>query len=87
MPRSFVTQSEATSSLAEKSSPSPRIPPWIMPLIHSYSRDMAGVVRIRLVNGGSNLRTRRGSRGVRVANYNKVRKHGATEHGVSYKLD
>jgi hypothetical protein len=51
-----------------------------MPLIHSYNRDIAGVVRIRLVSGGSNLRTRRGSRGVSVANYNMVRKPRVTEH-------
>jgi hypothetical protein len=73
MPLSFVTQSEATSSRAEKSSPSPRIPPWMMPLMHSYSRDIAGVVLMRFVNGGSSFRTRRGSRGVRVANWSTVR--------------
>lgn len=71
IPRSFVTQRDAISSLPESSSLSPRIPPWIIPLIHSYSNDIAGVVRIRSVKGGSNLRTSRGSKGVRVANYNK----------------
>lgn len=36
--------------------------------MHSYSKDIAGVVRMRSVSGGSNLRTSRGSRGVSVAN-------------------
>jgi len=40
-------------------------------LMHSYRRDMAGVVLIRLVKGGSNFLTRRGSKGVNVANYTK----------------
>lgn len=68
MPRSFVTQRDAISSLPDMSSALPRIPPWIMPLMHSYSKDIAGVVLIRSVSGGSNLRTSRGSRGVKVAN-------------------
>jgi hypothetical protein len=69
IPRSLVTHSDAISSLPETSSSLPRIPPWMIPLIHSYSNDMAGVVRIRSVRGGSNFRTRRGSSGVKVANY------------------
>lgn len=44
------------------------MPPWMIPFMHSYSRDMAGVVRMSSVSGGSSLRTNRGSSGVRVAN-------------------
>lgn len=73
MPRSLVTQSDAISSPPETSSESPRMPPWIIPLMHSYSKDMAGVVCMILVRGGRSFLTRRGSRGVRVANYRHVR--------------
>jgi hypothetical protein len=39
-----------------------------MPFIHSYKRDIAGVVRMMDVSGGNSFRTRRGSSGVKVAN-------------------
>lgn len=70
MPRSLLTQSVAISSVPDSSSALPRIPPWMMPLMHSYSSDMAGVVRIMLVRGGSNFLASRGSKGVKVANCN-----------------
>lgn len=73
MPRSLVTQRDAISSPPETSSESPRIPPWIIPLMHSYNKDMAGVVWMMLVRGGKSFRTRRGSNGVKVANCRHVR--------------
>lgn len=45
------------------------MPPWMMLLIHSYSKDIAGVVRMRVVNNGSSFLTKRGSSKLRVANY------------------
>jgi hypothetical protein len=66
MPRSLLTQRDAISSAPESSAS--RMPPWIMPLMHSYNRDMAGVVLIRVVKGGNSFRTSRGSKGVKVAN-------------------
>lgn len=83
MPRSFVTHSDAISSLPDISSALPRIPPWMMPLMHSYNRDMAGVVRIRSVRGGSSFRTSRGSRGVSVANYNGISNRVMGEHRLN----
>ncbi len=68
MPRNLFTQRVAISSVPE-SSLAPKIPPWIIPLMHSYNNDMAGVVLMRLVRGGKSLRTNRGSKGVKVANY------------------
>lgn len=87
IPRSLVTQRDAISSLPETSSASPRIPPWMIPLIHSYSRDMAGVVRMRSVKGGSNLRTSRGSSGVRVANWKSVNRRFREPGFCTYQLD
>lgn len=63
------------------------MPPWMIPLMHSYSSDMAGVVLMRSVKGGSNLRTSRGSRGVRVANYGPVSENLHMKHSTTYKLD
>ena len=69
MLRSLLTQRDAISSLpSSSSSPLPRIPPWIMPFIHSYNNDIAGVLRMISVKGGNSFRTSLGSRGVRVAN-------------------
>jgi hypothetical protein len=68
MLRSLLTQRDAISSPAE-SSPLSRMPPWMMPFIHSYKRDIAGVVRMIEVSGGRSFLTRRGSRGVKIANY------------------
>jgi hypothetical protein len=60
-------QRVAISSVPDTSE-SPRNPPCITPLMHSYKSDIAGVVRMRSINGGRSLRVRRGSSGVRVAN-------------------
>lgn len=68
MPRSLETISEAISSRPDTSSGLPRIPPWMMPLMHSYRSDMAGVVLMMSVKGGRSLRMSLGSSGVRVAN-------------------
>lgn len=43
-----------------------------MPLMHSYSSDIAGVVLMISVSGGRSLRTSRGSKGVKVANLGMV---------------
>ena len=45
------------------------MPPWMIPLMHSYSKDMAPVSRMILVSGGSSFLINRGSSGVKVANY------------------
>ena len=58
----MVTQVFARGSLSTS------IPPAITACMHSYSSDIAGVVVIRDVRGGSSLRTRRGSTGVNNAN-------------------
>jgi hypothetical protein len=90
MPRSLDTQREAISSLPDTSSESPRIPPWMIPLMHSYDSDIAGVVLIISVSGGSNFRTSRGSKGVRVANYKSSQKELLLIRGarmLSYELD
>ena len=68
MPLSFPTQSKAISSPSRTPSILSRIPPWMTPLIHSYSSDMAGVVRIKVVKGGKSFLISRGSKGVKVAN-------------------
>lgn len=68
MPRSFPTHNFATSSPSAVPSTAARMPPCIMPLIHSYNSDMADVSRMILVNGGRSFLISRGSRGVRVAN-------------------
>jgi hypothetical protein len=68
MPRSLPTHNFATSSPSEVPSTASKMPPCIMPLIHSYRSDMAEVSRIILVSGGRSFLINRGSRGVRVAN-------------------
>ena len=68
IPRSLVTQSVAIASPPAESSLLSKIPPRIMPLMHSYRSDIAPVVRIIEVSGGSSFLTSRGSRGVNVAN-------------------
>jgi hypothetical protein len=68
MPRSLPTHSFATSSPSEVPSTASKMPPCIMPLIHSYSSDMADVSRIIFVSGGRSFLINRGSRGVNVAN-------------------
>lgn len=68
IPRSLLTHSVAISSAPATSSVLSKMPPWMIPFIHSYNNDIAGVVRIMFVRGGSSFRTRRGSRGVNVAN-------------------
>jgi hypothetical protein len=65
IPRSLLTQSTAISS---PSSELPKMPPCMIPLMHSYKRDMAGVVLIIDVKGGKSFLIRRGSKGVSVAN-------------------
>jgi hypothetical protein len=68
IPRSLLTQRVAiASSPAESSLPS-NIPPSMMPLMHSYRSDIAPVVWMIEVRGGKSFFTRRGSRGVKVAN-------------------
>lgn len=67
-PLSFVTHTLASSSPSSVLPIDSRSPPDIKPLIHSYSNDMAGVVRIRFVIGGTSFFVRRGSSGVSVAN-------------------
>lgn len=47
------------------------MPPAITVWIHSYKSDMAGVVWIKVVMGGSSFLVRRGSNGVRAANYGR----------------
>jgi hypothetical protein len=69
MPRNLPTQSFATSSPSEVPSTASRMPPCIMPLMHSYSSDMADVSRMIFVSGGSSFLISRGSSGVKVANY------------------
>ena len=69
IPRSFETHNSATSSRSRYDSELSNIPPCMIPDMHSYSKDIAGVVCIRLVNGGSSFLIRRGSSGVIVANY------------------
>jgi len=73
MPRNLLTQSVAISSPPADSSLLSNMPPWMIPFMHSYSSDIARVVRISDVRGGSSLRTSRGSKGVRVANLISVR--------------
>lgn len=68
MPRNLLTQRDAISSPPADSSLLPRIPPNIMPFMHSYSSDIAGVVRMIDVSGGKSFLTNLGSRGVKVAN-------------------
>lgn len=68
IPRSLPTHSFATSSPSVVPSIASSMPPCIIPLIHSYSKDMADVSRMILVSGGSNFLINRGSRGVNVAN-------------------
>lgn len=58
----------ATSSPSVVPSTASRMPPWMMPLMHSYSRDMAEVSRMILVNGGRSFLISLGSSGVKVAN-------------------
>lgn len=69
MPLSFPTHNDAISSPSRAPSVSSKMPPWIIPLMHSYRSDIAGVVRIRVVRGGRSFLVRRGSKGVSVANY------------------
>ena len=66
MARSLLTQSRATSSPSVVPPAASMMPPWMMPLMHSYSNDIAGVVLIMLVRGGKSFLTSLGSRGVRV---------------------
>src|SRR5579862_8933702 len=68
IPRNFPTQRLAISSPSLVPSTLSRMPPWIIPFMHSYRRDMAGVVRMIVINGGSSFLTNRGSNGVNVAN-------------------
>jgi len=42
--------------------------PWVTVLMHSNSRDMAGVLLIRLVRGSTSFFDNLGSSGVRAAN-------------------
>lgn len=71
MPRSLPTHSFATSSPSVVPSTASRMPPCIMPLMHSYNKDMADVSRMIFVRGGSSFLISRGSRGVNVANYRR----------------
>jgi hypothetical protein len=68
MPRSLPTHSFATSSPSAVPSTASKMLPCIIPLMHSYSRDMAEVSRMILVSGGRSFFISRGSRGVSVAN-------------------
>lgn len=72
IPRSLLTHNVAISSAPATSSVLSKMPPWMIPFMHSYNNDIAGVVRIMFVRGGSNFRTRRGSRGVKVANCARI---------------
>jgi len=63
------------------------MPPWMMPFIHSYKSDIAGVVRIIEVSGGRSFRTSRGSRGVKVANYKILAHSYKTSHICTDQLD
>jgi len=54
----------ATSSLSEPLSPPSRIPPWMIPLMHSYNSDIAVVLKIRFVKGRTSFFTSLGSSGV-----------------------
>lgn len=68
MPLSLFTHSVAISSEPDASPLLPRIPPWMIPLIHSYSSDIDEVVDMIFVRGDKSFRTSRGSRGVNFAN-------------------
>ncbi len=58
-----------------------------MPLIHSYNRDIAGVVRMMVVSGGKSLRTSRGSKGANVANCELVSSFHRGRVWVTNKFD
>lgn len=64
--RSLLTQFTARTSACE---PLVSIPPEMTAWMLSYRRDIAGVVLMISVNGGTSFLTRRGSRGVREVNY------------------
>lgn len=56
---------------------------------HSYSSEIAGVVEMRLVMGGSSLRTNLGSSGVKVANCVPTGHEclSVLQKMITYKLD
>lgn len=87
MPLSLLTHRLAISSPPPDSSGLSRIPPWIIPLMHSYKSDMAGVVLMMEVSGGSNFLTKRGSRGVNVANCRCQHILDCIVISVTYQLD
>lgn len=53
--------------------------------MHSYSSDMAGVVSMSSVSGGTSLRTSRGSSGVKTANWRVSEAKG--RRTTTHKLD
>lgn len=48
------------------------MPPTIHVRTHSYNKDIAEVLEMRVVIGGRSFRTKRGSRGVNMANWKAV---------------
>ena len=68
IPRSLLTHSLATSSPSFDPLVLVRIPLVMIPFMHSYNSDMAGVVFMIVVSGARSFFTRRGSSGVSVAN-------------------
>lgn len=70
--RNLVTQVAARVLALSALLPDPvvaNMPPAITVWMHSYRSDIAGVVWIKVVMGGRSFLVRRGSNGVRAANY------------------
>jgi hypothetical protein len=86
MPRSLPTHSFATSSPSVVPSTASSMPPCMMPLIHSYSSDIADVSLMIFVSGGSSFLISRGSSGVNVANYEMSVMY-KNHRSETYKLD